>query len=103
MTSTLSFIVGMIVGVLFGGAVGLAVACICAAARDTDDSLPEHPAAGRAMDSLRKQGGYINLDGLFFSLATVGAVAGGIAVLAVVYGGPWAWDLVKPWLHEVTR
>ncbi|GAA0495901.1 hypothetical protein [Pigmentiphaga daeguensis] len=175
MTSTVSFIVGMIVGMLFGGTVGVAAACICVAARDTDDARPEDDRAdtaalgamrggvttngrhyqagisrafvnynpldvlkelsaamgyhgavgycivmsdymrqrlrdtiafhggalgvGRQGADLRKQGGYINLDGLFLSLVTVGA----IAVLAVVYGGPWAWDLIKPWLHEVTR
>ncbi|MDH2240197.1 hypothetical protein WKR98_23230 [Pigmentiphaga sp. YJ18] len=50
MTSTLSFIVGMVVGMLFGGTVGVAAACICAAARDTDDARPEGDRADTAAE-----------------------------------------------------
>lgn len=29
-------------------------------------------------------------------------LAGVAATLGVVYGMPWMWHLVKPWLHPVT-
>lgn len=28
---------------------------------------------------------------------------GAFLALTVVYGIPWAWELIKPFLHEVTR
>lgn len=32
------------------------------------------------------------------------AVAAGVAItLTVVYGVPWAWEMIKPFLHEATR
>lgn len=29
-------------------------------------------------------------------------VAGGLLVAALVFGIPWLWGLLKPWLHTIT-
>lgn len=54
---TFSFIVGVVVGVLFGGTVGLAVASLCAAARDMDDARPEDDRADTAALGALRVGG----------------------------------------------
>lgn len=50
-----------------------------------------------------KQRGYINLDGFFSGLLIAGAILGAIACAVLLYGVPWLWDLIRPWLHEVTK
>lgn len=47
---------------------------------------------------MKKQDGYIDLDGFFAALVVFGVVIG--IVLAV--GIPWLWNLLKPWIHSVT-
>lgn len=45
-----------------------------------------------------RQGGYVNLDGLFPTLIGLGVVIG----LALAVAVPWLWRLLKPWLHAVS-
>ena len=36
--------------------------------------------------------------GLFIA----GLVIGGVVVTVIIFGIPWLWGIVKPWLHMVT-
>lgn len=49
----------------------------------------------------RLQAGFYNLDlmPILVGLVLVGALIGAV----LTEGLPWAWSLIKPWLHEVTR
>lgn len=48
-----------------------------------------------------KQRGFYGLDfaGFFIALVVVGALIGVVLTL----GLPWLWELVRPFIHEVTR
>lgn len=48
-----------------------------------------------------KQKGFynLNLGGFFIALILVGIVIGAL----LTFGLPWLWDLLRPWVHEVTR
>lgn len=35
-------------------------------------------------------------------MAVVFLVVGALIAAALIFGVPWLWELVKPWLHEVT-
>ena len=39
-----------------------------------------------------------DLDGFFIGLVVIGVVIG----VAIAYGLPWLWHLVKPLLHAIT-
>lgn len=36
------------------------------------------------------------------ALIVMAFVAGGAIVAALIFGVPWLWSLLKPWLHSVT-
>lgn len=38
----------------------------------------------------------------FTSMVVALLVAGALIAAALIFGVPWLWELVKPWLHEVT-
>ncbi len=45
----------------------------------------------------------IGIDERAFTSMVVGLlVVGALIAAALIFGVPWLWDLVKPWLHEVT-
>lgn len=50
---------------------------------------------------MKKQTGFIDSDAIttFIVILVVLGVAGGIAVS---FGLPWLWNLIKPFLHQVT-
>jgi len=47
---------------------------------------------------MKRQNGYINLDGFFIGLVIIGAVIGVVVCLVA----PWLWSLVKPFIHAMT-
>lgn len=56
---------------------------------------------GLALQMPRRQSGFYNFDLMPFFLALV--VLGVLLGAVLTEGLPWAWSLIKPWLHEVTR
>jgi len=43
-----------------------------------------------------------SLDGMFAGMIVL-AMAAGAAIFAFLFWFiPWAWELIKPWLHQVT-
>jgi len=47
---------------------------------------------------MKSQYGYIDLTGVFLTIAVVCVVIG----IALAQGLPWLWNIVKPWLHALT-
>lgn len=43
-----------------------------------------------------------DLSGAILSFAIVCAVIGGAIMSVLFYVVPWAWQMVKPWLHAIT-
>lgn len=47
------------------------------------------------------------IDGRDFHKAIVAVivtafVVGGLVVAGLIYGVPWLWQIIKPWLHSIT-
>lgn len=42
------------------------------------------------------------IGGAFAAMVAAAFVLGGALAVALIYGVPWLWGLVKPWLHSVT-
>lgn len=47
---------------------------------------------------MKKQNGYINLDGFILVLIIFGVLIG----IAICFVMPWLWQLVKPFIHAAT-
>lgn len=43
-----------------------------------------------------------SLEGAFLAILVVAGVIGAAIMAAIVWLIPWLWELVKPWLHQVT-
>lgn len=35
-------------------------------------------------------------------LAIIAVVVGGLIATLLIFGLPWLWELLKPWLHAIT-
>lgn len=47
---------------------------------------------------MKKQHGYIDLDGIVTMLIVIGVIVG----VVLAYGVPWLWDFIKPIIHSLT-
>lgn len=54
------------------------------------------------MRSKHKQRGYIDFSGIGTFLITLGLVAGVVIGFVLFVAIPWAWQYVKPWIHQMT-